>query len=231
VQNTTRSPKSEEQRRREVLSRLFATYPDARCELEYETPFQLLVATILSAQSTDARVNRITRALFQEVRGPEDLVRLGPEALSERIRDVGLYRAKARHLVELGRLLLLRHGGHVPQEREHLLALPGVGPKTANVVLSNAFGQPALAVDTHVFRVSHRLGLSQAPTPEKTERDLMELVPEAQWTQTHHTLIFHGRRRCHARRPDCSRCPVADLCPALAEGRVEPLSEPAERRA
>lgn len=200
--------------KRRVVARLLEAYPDARCALEHQNPFQLLVATVLSAQSTDQRVNIVTRRLFPLVRGPEDLLRLGEARLAEAIHDLGLYRSKARHLIRLAEALLRQHDGQVPRTREQLEALPGVGRKTANVVLANAFGQPALAVDTHVFRVSHRLGLSAAPTPEGTERDLTAVLPQEQWIHAHHALIFHGRQICHARRPECARCPVQDACPS-----------------
>jgi endonuclease-3 len=216
----------EKRRKREVVARILAHYPDAHCELEHEDAFQLLVATVLSAQSTDARVNVVTRRLFQTVHGPEDLVRLGEEGVAREIRDLGLYRAKARHLVAMAELLLSRHGGQVPSKREELEALPGVGRKTANVVLSNAFGVPALAVDTHVFRVSHRLGLSAAPTPRGTEEDLCRLIPRRDWTHAHHALIFHGRRICHARAPECGRCPVQDLCPSALGVEAEASARP-----
>jgi endonuclease-3 len=205
-----------------IVERLLAAYPDARCELEHENPFQLLVATVLSAQCTDARVNTVTRRLFKEVEGPADLVRLGEDDLAERIRDVGLFRSKARHLVAMAEALLARHGGEVPSRREALEALPGVGRKTANVVLATAFGVPALAVDTHVFRVSHRLGLAHGRTPEETERELCRKIPRRLWARAHHALIFHGRYTCKARRPECHRCPVQDLCPAFQRGEVQP---------
>lgn len=188
-------------------------HPDARCALNFTSPFELLVATVLSAQCTDERVNIVTDRLFQKVRRPEDVVALGREAMEQEIRDVGLFRAKAKALTETSHILVQEHGGQVPGDREALEALPGVGRKTASVVLSNAFDVPAIAVDTHVFRVSHRLDLSRARTPEKTADDLMALIPEELWTQAHHTLIFHGRRICDARKPLCEACPVLDRCP------------------
>jgi endonuclease-3 len=214
---------AEKARRAAVVRTLLDAYPEARCELEHEDAFQLLVATILSAQSPDRRVNLVTRRLFQTVRGPEDLLALGEEGLAERIRDLGLYRSKARHLVATAAALVERHGGVVPADREALERLPGVGRKTASVVLATAFGIPALPVDTHVFRVSHRLGLATSPTPAGTERELAAALDPDLWIRFHHTLIFHGRRICHARRPQCGRCPVVDLCPAAGAGAPLPL--------
>ncbi|MBE3591246.1 MAG: endonuclease III, partial [Firmicutes bacterium] len=201
-------------RHREILERLRALYPNPKTALHWTTPFELLVATMLSAQSTDARVNQVTARLFPKYRTPADFAALSPEALAEEIRDVGLFRTKAAHIVEASRLILERHGGEVPGEREALEALPGVGRKTANVVLANAFGVPAIAVDTHVFRVANRLGLARARTPEETERQLMRRIPKKDWADAHHWLIYHGRRVCHARRPRCEACALADLCPS-----------------
>lgn len=197
----------------EILDRLEETYPEAHCELDFTTPFELLVATMLSAQTTDARVNMVTPRLFSRIAGPEDVLGLGVEAVEDAIRDVGLFRSKAKNIVATSEILVGHHEGAVPRDRAALEALPGVGPKTASVVLSNAFGVPALAVDTHVFRVAHRLGLSRAKTPDATAQDLMALWPPERWIRAHHTLIFHGRRTCDARRPLCASCPVAALCP------------------
>lgn len=208
----------------EILDRLEATFPDARCALDFSTPFELLVATILSAQCTDERVNIVTARLFPRIQGPQDIVAMGAEAFEESIRDVGLFRSKAKSILEASVRILRDHGGQVPRDRLALEALPGVGPKTASVVLSNAFGVPALAVDTHVFRVSHRLGLSDKKTPEKTSADLCALWPKTRWISAHHTLIFHGRQICHARNPACPTCPVLDLCP---EGRRRTPRRPA----
>lgn len=197
---------------RAILDELAVLYPDARCELNHSSPFELLVATILSAQSTDVRVNMVTERLFRKYNTPEAFAALRPEDVAEEIKELGLYRNKARHIVEASRRIVEEHDGRVPSEREALEALPGVGRKTANVVLSNAFGIPALAVDTHVFRVSHRLGLASGKTPEQVERELMECVPREEWTITHHRLIWHGRRMCHARRPECASCPLQLYC-------------------
>lgn len=201
-------------RQKEILRRLARLYPNPKTALVWTTPFELLVATVLSAQSTDRRVNEVTARLFPEAGTPEAMARLTPSELAEKIRDVGLFRTKAKHLVELARIILDEHGGEVPCEREALEALPGVGRKTANVVLANAFGVPAIAVDTHVFRVANRLRLAHARTPEQTERDLMRVVPRKDWADAHHWLIYHGRRVCHARRPACADCALLDLCPA-----------------
>lgn len=207
-------------RHREILERLRALYPNPKTALHWTTPFELLVATMLSAQSTDARVNQVTARLFPKHRTPEDFAALSPEELAEQIRDVGLFRTKAAHIVQTARLLVERHGGEVPRDREALEALPGVGRKTANVVLANAFGIPAIAVDTHVFRVANRLGLARAKTPEETERQLMRRIPREDWADAHHWLIYHGRQVCHARRPRCEDCALADLCPAARRNGV-----------
>lgn len=197
----------------EILRRLAVAYPDARCELDFTTPFELLVATVLSAQCTDRRVNMVTARLFPTLDGPASLVALGPDRLAEQIRDVGLFRAKARSLVSLSQDLLRLHQGQVPGERAALEALAGVGKKTASVVLANAFGVPALAVDTHVFRVSHRLGLASAKSADRTADQLMALLPPANWISFHHQLIAHGRTVCHARNPACNTCTLLPVCP------------------
>lgn len=203
-----------EERRRRILDTLAEMYPDAKCELNFTTPFELLVATILSAQSTDKRVNMVTARLFPKYNTPEDFAALPYETLEAEIREIGLYRSKAKNIIEMSRRLLQEHDGQVPADREALEKLPGVGRKTANVVLSNAFGIPAIAVDTHVFRVANRLGLvHRAKTPLETERQLMRNIPKEQWSQAHHWLIHHGRRLCHARNPRCGECPLLSLCP------------------
>ena len=194
-------------------TRLRAAYPDAKCALDHADPFQLVVATILSAQCTDARVNLTTPALFARFPDAVSLAAAHIEDVEALIRSTGFYHNKARNLIGLGQALLARHDGEVPADPVALGALPGVGQKTANVVLANAFGVPALAVDTHIFRVARRLGLSKAPTPEKVEADLCRAFPREDWIELHHQLIFHGRRTCDARRPDCAGCPVLDLCP------------------
>lgn len=197
----------------QLMDLLGAAYPDARCALEHRNPFELVVATILSAQCTDARVNLTTPALFARYPDAEALAAARPAELETLIHATGFFRNKARNLIGLGQALVAKHGGRVPSDPEALGALPGVGQKTANVVLANAFGVPALAVDTHIFRVARRLGLSEASTPEKVETDLCRLFPRATWIDLHHQLIWHGRRTCDARKPTCGSCPVRVLCP------------------
>jgi endonuclease III len=204
----------------DLLSRLDAAYPDARCALEHEDPFQLVVATILSAQCTDARVNLVTPALFAKYPNPAMLATARVEELETLIHSTGFFRNKAKNLIGLGKALVEKHSGEVPRDPEALGALPGVGPKTANVVLSNAFGIPALAVDTHIFRVARRLGLSAANTPEKVGADLCKRFPAELWIPLHHQLIWHGRRVCEARKPLCGICALRDLCPT-GSGRIE----------
>ncbi len=200
-------------RARKILSRLARVYPDARTELHFSTPLDLLVATILSAQCTDERVNAVTADLFKRHRRAEDWARIPLPTLEKQIYSTGFFRAKARAISGMARALVERHGGEVPNTLEDLVALPGVGRKTANVVLGNAFGIPALAVDTHVFRVSQRLGLARGADPEEIHDQLCQVVPRAQWTRASHLLILHGRRVCFARKPACPTCPVEPLCP------------------
>lgn len=196
-----------------LQDQLRAAYPDARCALDHQDPFELVVATILSAQCTDARVNLVTPALFARFPDATALAGAGLAELEALIRSTGFFHNKARNLVGMARALVERHGGAVPADPVALGHLPGVGQKTANVVLANAFGVPALAVDTHIFRVARRLGLSEARTPEKVEADLCALFPRADWIALHHQLIIHGRRACHAQRPDCGACPLRPACP------------------
>jgi endonuclease-3 len=198
--------------RLEIFRRLQVANPEPRTELEYTTPFELLVAVLLSAQATDRSVNLATRKLFPVARTPEAILALGVEGLSEYIRTIGLYRSKARHLIETCRLLIERHDGEVPQDRESLEALPGVGRKTANVVLNTAFGQPTMAVDTHIFRVATRTGLAPGKTVLQVEERLLRRVPAPYLQDAHHWLILHGRYVCKARTPECWRCLIADLC-------------------
>jgi endonuclease-3 len=196
----------------EFFRRLQAADPEPRTELEYETPFQLLVAVVLSAQATDAGVNRATQPLFQRIRTPADMVALGEPKLLEAIRTIGLFRTKARNVMALSRLLIERHGGEVPRAREALEALPGVGRKTANVVLNVCFGAETIAVDTHIFRVGNRTGLARGKDPLAVELKLEKVVPARYRRHAHHWLILHGRYVCKARVPECWRCVVADLC-------------------
>ncbi len=198
---------------RELQALLRAAYPDARCALDHRDPFQLVVATILSAQCTDARVNITTPALFARFPDAASLAAASQAEVETLVKSTGFFRNKARNLIGLAQALMVRHGGLVPSDPAALGALPGVGQKTANVVLANAFGVPALAVDTHIFRVARRLGLSGATTPEKVEADLCRLFPREDWIELHHQLIFHGRRTCDARRPDCAGCALRELCP------------------
>lgn len=206
-----------ERRRRtaEIFERLDEEYPDSDCALEHDDAFQLLVATILSAQCTDERVNQVTPAVFERYPTPADLGSADLSELEELVRSTGFYRNKARALQGLGQALASDHDGEVPRRMEALTDLPGVGRKTANVVLGNAFGiEEGIVVDTHVGRLSRRLGLSEEKDAVKVERDLVELVPEGSWTLWSHLLIDHGRAVCKARRPECPRCVVADLCPS-----------------
>ncbi|KTF04630.1 Ultraviolet N-glycosylase/AP lyase [Trueperella bernardiae] len=198
----------------EILGRLAALYPDAACELDFTTPFELLVATILSAQTTDVRVNQVTPELFARFPGPEALAGASISELEEILRPLGFFRAKAKSLSRLGGALLEAHDGVVPGTLEELVRLPGVGRKTANVVLGNAFGVPGITVDTHVGRLTRRWGWTQQTDAVKAERELMEIMPREDWTMDCHRIIFHGRRVCHARRPECGACALADICPS-----------------
>jgi endonuclease-3 len=199
----------------QVIPRLKREYPDATTELNWTNPLELLVATMLSAQTTDVRVNQVTEALFEKYRSAEDYAGADPAQLEEDIRPTGFYRNKARALQGMARALLERHGGEVPRTMAELVALPGVGRKTASVVLGNAFGvDEGIVVDTHVRRVSTRLGLTEEVDPEKIERDLLQVVPEEDRTLFSHLLILHGRRVCKARKPDCPGCVLNDVCPS-----------------
>ncbi len=196
----------------EFFRRLAARNPNPRGELDYVNPFTLLVAVVLSAQATDAGVNKATARLFRVADTPEKMVALGEERLREYIRTIGLYNTKAKNIIALSRKLIAEHGGEVPADRAALEALPGVGRKSANVVLNIAFGQPTIAVDTHIFRVCNRTGLAPGKTPAAVERRLEKAVPERYKLHAHHWLILHGRYVCKARRPDCAACVVNDLC-------------------
>ncbi len=203
----------------EMFQRFAAADPHPKSELEYVNPFTLLVAVVLSAQATDAGVNKATRALFKIADTPEKMVRLGEDSVRDFIKTIGLYRNKARNVIELSRQLIANHGGDVPRDREALEALPGVGRKTANVVLNVAFGEPTMAVDTHVFRVANRTGLSNGRTPLEVEQDLLRVIPERYAMNAHHWLILHGRYVCKARRPECPQCIVRDICLFQAKTR------------
>jgi endonuclease-3 len=198
--------------RREIFTRFRAANPHPKTELEYSTPFELLVAVLLSAQATDVSVNSATRLLFPVANTPEALLKLGEERLREYIQRIGLYQTKAKHLMQACRLLVERHGGAVPQTREELEALPGVGHKTASVILNAAFGQPTIAVDTHVFRVANRTGIAPGKNVLEVENKLLKTVPDEFKHNAHHWLILHGRYICQARKPKCGACIINDLC-------------------
>jgi endonuclease-3 len=200
-------------RARKILDRLAEAYPDAKCALNFADPYQLLVATVLSAQCTDERVNMVTPALFKKYPTARELARARPPSLEKDIRSTGFFRAKTRALLGMAKGLVERHGGEVPDDRQALTALPGIGLKTANVVLGNAFGREAVTVDTHVFRVSQRLGLARAKAPDEVHDQLVDILPTDRLTRASHLLIFHGRRVCVARKPACPVCPVRQLCP------------------
>ena len=202
----------------EVVARLKAEYPDARIELDWSKPLELLVATILSAQTTDVQVNKVTERLFAKYPTAEDYADAPSHVLEEDIRPTGFYRNKARSLRGMASALVENHGGEVPRTMSELVALPGVGRKTANVVLGNAFGvDEGVVVDTHVRRVSGRLGLTQNRDPAKIEQDLMQVIPKDDWTIFSHLLILHGRRTCKARKPECPNCVLNDICPSVRE--------------
>ena len=207
-----RLPAPESARIEEIFARLASANPEPKGELHYTNPFTLLVAVVLSAQATDAGVNKATPALFALADTPQKMVALGEERVRDAIKTIGLFRAKAKNVVALSRLLVERHGGEVPRTRDALTALPGVGRKTANVVLNIAFHEPVIAVDTHIFRISNRLPLAKGATPEAVEAGLERVVPEKYLLHAHHWLILHGRYVCKARKPECARCVIADLC-------------------
>jgi endonuclease III len=200
-------------RARRIIAALEKAYPDAKCALDFKTPLELLVATILAAQCTDERVNIVTASLFTRYRKAADYAAASPKTFEREIQSTGFFRAKTKSVLGMARALLERHEGDVPHTRDELVALPGVGLKTANVVLGNAFGEPAIAVDTHVFRVTQRLGLSRANDPERIHDQLVEVVPRPGWTRFCHLIQAHGRRTCGARKPACPVCPVRSLCP------------------
>ncbi len=206
--------------RRELANKVVETlrrlYPDARCSLDYRTPLQLLIATILSAQCTDERVNKVTPALFARYRSAADFASADPRELENYIRSTGFYRAKAKNIIACCRALVERHGGELPRSLEELTKLPGVGRKTANVLLGTAWGIPAgIVVDTHVRRLARRMGLTQHTDPDKIERDLMELIPQEEWIAFGHRMIYHGRQVCLARNPRCDQCALNSFCPKI----------------
>lgn len=210
-------------RRARKMNRILAeTYPDAHCELDFANPFQLLVATVLSAQTTDVRVNMTTPALFAKYPTPEDMAAANPEDLEAIIKPTGFFRAKTRSLIGLATALRDKFGGEVPRRMEDLVTLPGVGRKTANVVLGNAFDVPGLTVDTHFQRLVKRFGWTDETDPVKIEQVVGELIPKREWTVFSHRIIWHGRRICHARKPACGVCPLAALCPSYGTGPTDP---------
>lgn len=196
----------------EMLDQLRAAYPDAGCALNHFSTFELLIAVVLSAQTTDVSVNKVTPGLFAKYPDAGSLAAAEQEDVIELIRTIGMYKTKSRNIIRLARALCEKHGGEVPEDYDALVALPGVGRKTANVVLSVGFGQQRIAVDTHVFRLANRIGLANEKDVLKTELALMEVLPEDRWTEAHHSLIFHGRRCCAARKPKCKECPIKSLC-------------------
>ena len=201
------------QRVEQILDALEVLYPEARAELHFSNPFETLIATILSAQCTDKRVNQVTEKLFPLYPDARAMAQLTPEELEPMIRECGLYHSKAKNIVAACRALVEQYDGQVPADRKKLMALPGVGQKTAGVVLMAAFGDAQIPVDTHVFRVTRRIGLADADTPERVEMQLRQELPRERWSQAHHLLIWHGRRICHARGPECDRCPLKEhLC-------------------
>ena len=199
-------------KRRQIFARLQATNPHPTTELNYSSEFELLVAVLLSAQATDIGVNKATDRLFPVANTPETILALGQEGLESYIATIGLYRSKAKHLLQTCRILIERHGSQVPQTREALEALPGVGRKTANVLLNTLFGRPTIAVDTHIFRIANRIGLAPGKTVDEVEQKLLKVVPREYMLDAHHWLILHGRYVCRARKPECAQCIIADLC-------------------
>lgn len=217
------SPAARVRRARRIDRVLQQAYPDAHCELDFATPLELVVATILSAQCTDARVNMVTPTVFSRYPTAADYAAADRTELETLIQSTGFFRAKTTSLIGMGQALVERYGGEVPDRLEDLVTLPGVGRKTANVVLGNAFGVPGITVDTHVGRLARRFGWTRQDDPVKVEHEIGALFPKRDWTVLSHRLIWHGRRMCHARRPACGVCPVARLCPAYGEGEIDPV--------
>lgn len=222
AKNTSKRGKPDPAQAAEILRLLRATYPDADCELNFKNPFQLLVATVLSAQCTDARVNQVTKVLFKRYPKPADLAAADRTELEEIIKSTGFYRAKANSLLGLAAKLVAEYNSKVPIELEELIKLPGVGRKTANVIRGEAFDLPGLTVDTHFGRLVRRFGWTKETDPVKVEFAIAELFEPKDWTDLSQTLIWHGRRRCHARKPACGACPIAALCPAFGAGPTDP---------
>ena len=202
----------------DLLDKLLQAHPQPECELNFSSPFELLVAVILSAQCTDKRVNEVTKTLFAKYNKPQDFAQIGQEELEKLIYSCGFYRSKAAHIISCARDIVERFGGEVPEDFENLLSLAGVGRKTANVVSGVAFGKQTMAVDTHVLRLANRIGFISSNKPEEVERRLVEIFPQERLTQAHHLLILHGRYVCTARRPDCAACPITQYCKFFNEG-------------
>jgi endonuclease-3 len=217
------TPLARTRRARRIDKILAETYPDAHCELDFTTPLELAVATILSAQSTDAGVNKVTPALFAKYPTAADYAAADRAELEEMIHSTGFFRAKTNSLIGLGQALVERYDGEVPPRLRDLVTLPGIGRKTANVILGNAFDIPGITVDTHFGRLARRFGWTTQDDPVKVEHEVGALFPKRDWTMLSHRLIFHGRRMCHARKPACGVCPVARLCPAYGEGELDPV--------
>jgi endonuclease-3 len=222
-----KAPNPLRQRARRIVAGLARLYPDARCSLDYQTPLQLLIATILSAQCTDERVNRVTPALFARYPDAEAFATARPKELQKLIQSTGFFRNKARSIQRCCKQLVEQFGGEVPGSMEQLVTLPGIGRKTANVLLGNAFAVPGIPVDTHVTRLSRRMGLTAQKDPVKIESDLMGLIPQKEWTAFGHCMIYHGRQVCQARKPLCERCGIARLCPRV--GLDAPAEAPAAK--
>ncbi|WP_129409198.1 endonuclease III [Marinitoga lauensis] len=197
---------------KEILDILSKSYPNPQTVLKYNNNFELLIAVMLSAQTTDNQVNKVTPILFEKFKTPKDFADITPEELEKYIKGVGLYKTKSKNIIKTCKILVEEYNGNIPKTREELMKLPGVGRKTANVILSVAFGEDAIAVDTHVFRVSNRIGLANSKDVKETEEDLMKVIPKEMWGKAHHWLIFHGRNTCKARNPKCEECPIKEYC-------------------
>ncbi|MCP2340377.1 endonuclease III [Actinomadura rupiterrae] len=209
-------------RARRINRELAELYPDAHCELNFASPYELLIATVLSAQTTDKRVNMTTPELFAKYPGPEELAAANPEDVEAILKPTGFFRAKTKSVMGLSKALVERFDGRVPNRLKDLVTLPGVGRKTANVVLGNAFGVPGITVDTHFGRLARRMGWTTSDDPVKVEEDIAELIPRKEWTILSHRMIWHGRRVCHSQRPACGACAIAPLCPSYGEGPTDP---------
>jgi endonuclease-3 len=222
-------PTNSVRKRARDIGRLLARlYPDARCALDHENPLQLLVATVLSAQCTDVRVNLVTPGLFARYPNAKAFAGADPSELETAIQSTGFFRNKARNIIECCKQIIARYAGRVPGTMEELVGLPGVGRKTANVILGNAFNVPGITVDTHVSRLSRRMGLTTETDPDKIERDLMKLIPKKEWTMFSHRMIFHGRQVCFARKPNCSGCTLAKVCPKIGVEGVRTSAQPSK---